>query len=91
MFGTDRQPLANAPSTATISAKHKNRQVPGSSLGEIIYQYFNHRYGAVLSALTGFWGARSAATAAGDHRADAYSIILFNDNATVNKPPKFPD
>lgn len=39
----------------------------------------NNRYGAVLSALHGFWLSRESATA----RQDAYSVVTFHSMATV--------
>ncbi|KAG8924163.1 hypothetical protein FRC02_010615 [Tulasnella sp. 418] len=53
----DRQPLANAPSSAVIMADN------------------NNRFGAVLSALHGFWLSRWSIN---NTRKDAYSVILFN-------------
>ncbi|KAI9460706.1 hypothetical protein F5148DRAFT_1276740 [Russula earlei] len=68
MSSTDRQPLPNEPMT--------NR----------IQQSANNRLGAIYSSLYSFWSARHAATTAGRQtagaRRDAYSLILFNENAT---------
>ncbi|KAI9434837.1 hypothetical protein H4582DRAFT_1855657 [Lactarius indigo] len=67
MSSTDRRPLPNAPATNQITRSA------------------NNRLGAVYSALYSFWSARHAAVTAGQQsvgaRRDAYSIILFNENA----------
>ncbi|KAH8989296.1 hypothetical protein EDB92DRAFT_2003843 [Lactarius akahatsu] len=68
MSSTDRRPLPNAPATNQITRSA------------------NNRLGAVYSALYSFWSARHAAVTAGQQtvgaRRDAYSIVLFNENAT---------
>ncbi|CAE6457353.1 unnamed protein product, partial [Rhizoctonia solani] len=43
----------------------------------------NNRYGAVLSALHGFWLSRETAQAIAQPRQDAYSVVTFNDNPTT--------
>lgn len=69
MTSSDRRPLPNTPSTLRIAQKADNR------------------FGAVLSSLYQFWTARDTAvrTGAGTGvRRDAYTIIPFESNATVN-------
>ncbi|KAG8716525.1 hypothetical protein FRC09_015642 [Ceratobasidium sp. 395] len=39
----------------------------------------NNRYGAVLSALYGFWYSRAPAQSGSQTRQDAYSVVTFND------------
>ncbi|CAE7194406.1 unnamed protein product [Rhizoctonia solani] len=43
----------------------------------------NNRYGAVLSALHGFWLSREAGQATAQPRQDAYSVITFNEYPTT--------
>ncbi len=76
----DRRPLPRAPATDRIREKADNR------------------LGAVYSALYIFWSARHAAVTSGQQstgaRRDAYSIILFNENAknvVVNDFTSTPD
>jgi hypothetical protein len=67
MGGADRRPLPGTPSTAIIAAAS------------------NNRLGAVYSALYSFWVARQAAighSAGNDARSDAYSVFLYDHNAT---------
>jgi len=68
MSSTDRCPLPDAPMTNQIR------------------QYANNRLGAVYSSLYSFWSARHVATTVGQQnigaRRDAYSVILFNGEAT---------
>jgi hypothetical protein len=47
----------------------------------------NNRYGAVLSALHGFWHARDSAAyaSATQARQDAYSVVTFNHYAGVSE------
>ncbi|KAH8094847.1 hypothetical protein BXZ70DRAFT_339404 [Cristinia sonorae] len=62
----DRRPLQNTPITQRLTARHDNR------------------LGAVYSSLYSFWVARHAAVNAGggqgNHRRDAYSVILFESS-----------
>ncbi|QRW13380.1 E3 ubiquitin-protein ligase TRIP12 [Ceratobasidium sp. AG-Ba] len=64
MCSWDRQPLANTPITAQLTAS------------------CNNRYGAVLSALYGFWLSRESAASSSSTqvRQDAYSVITFDHN-----------
>ncbi len=80
MAHTDRGPLLNTPATKQIMPRA------------------NNRLGAVYSALHRFWSARHAAVTAGQGtvgtRRDAYSIVLFNGEATnvlVNDFTSSPD
>ncbi|KDQ06301.1 hypothetical protein BOTBODRAFT_60673 [Botryobasidium botryosum FD-172 SS1] len=59
--------------------------LPGTPNGNLISLNNNNRFGAVLSALESFWISRVAATASAGQAArnDAYSIVLFDDNAHV--------
>jgi hypothetical protein len=70
MGAKDRRPLVNSPVTTRI------------------VQYADNRLGAVYSALYSFWTARHASVTAGPQatraRLDAYSVILFNDTATIS-------
>ncbi|EUC59556.1 von willebrand factor type A domain protein, partial [Rhizoctonia solani AG-3 Rhs1AP] len=43
----------------------------------------NNRYGAVLSALHGFWLSRETAQATAQPRQDAYSVVTFNNSPTT--------
>jgi len=68
MGSSDNRPLANSPVT------------------QLIVQRQNNRFGAALSSLYGFCKAREEAVrqgAATGARRDAYSVILFNEQATV--------
>ena len=68
MGDRDNRPLANSPVTQVITQKQDNR------------------YGAVLTSLYSFCKAREEAVrqgAATGARRDAYSVILFNEQATV--------
>ncbi|KAJ7781844.1 hypothetical protein DFH07DRAFT_389440 [Mycena maculata] len=70
MSGTDFQPLLNRPGT------------------DLIVQHSNNRLGAVFSSLHAFWVSRSSAFNTGRRggagaRRDAYSVIFFDDDASV--------
>ncbi|EUC60522.1 von willebrand factor type A domain protein, partial [Rhizoctonia solani AG-3 Rhs1AP] len=67
MTDTDRLPLPNTPVSPRLVSS------------------CNNRYGAVLSALYGFWLSRDAValSAATQVRQDAYSIVTFNESATI--------
>jgi hypothetical protein len=67
MSGMDRQPLQGTPTTRRIAT------------------YANNRLGAVYSALFAFWTSRQAAVERSglEARQDAYSMMLFNQQATV--------
>lgn len=69
MMARDRRPLPDSPATQRIVQRADNR------------------FGAVISSLYAFWTAREAAISAGANsgqRRDAYSIISFHHNASVN-------
>ena len=60
--------------------------LPNQPSTPIITQFNNNRFGAVLSAIYGFWISR----ASGSSRPDAYSAITFDDGAQVCiRPPAF--
>ena len=65
------------------------RPLPNTPAVDRIAQSSNNRLGAVLSALYGFWGARHAATTAGQRaalaRRDSYSVIMFDH--TISRGP----
>ena len=68
MGSSDNRPLANSPVT------------------QLIVQRQNNRFGAALSSLYSFCKAREEAVrqgAATGARRDAYSVILFDQQATV--------
>ncbi|KAG8918942.1 hypothetical protein FRC02_002026 [Tulasnella sp. 418] len=52
--------------------------LPNTPSTSLIARYNNNRFGAVLSALHGFWISRSTT---GSARRDAYSVIVFNASA----------
>ncbi|KAF8341339.1 uncharacterized protein EI90DRAFT_2905822 [Cantharellus anzutake] len=54
----------------------------GQAATRQITNYNNNRYGAVLSAIYGFWTARAGASPGGIRR-DAYSVVVFNDTAAT--------
>jgi hypothetical protein len=59
--------------------------LPGTPVSRVIQAVHDNCYGAVLSALFGFWAARETAAAhSGAIRRDAYSIILFNGAPAVS-------
>lgn len=65
------------------------RPLGGTPVTARIQAVNNNCYGAVLSALYGFWAAReTAATHSGSIRRDAYSIIL--EGTTPEVSPYFP-
>ncbi|CAE6486977.1 unnamed protein product, partial [Rhizoctonia solani] len=49
----------------------------------------NNRYGAVLSALHGFWLSRETAQATAQPRQDAYSVVTFNNSPTTRLANNF--
>ncbi|KAF8685038.1 hypothetical protein RHS04_00828 [Rhizoctonia solani] len=57
----------------------------GTPISPRLVSNCNNRYGAVLSALYGFWLSRDtmAATSTTQARQDAYSVITFDDYATT--------
>ncbi|KAG8930698.1 hypothetical protein FRC01_002392 [Tulasnella sp. 417] len=55
--------------------------LPGQPVTATISQHNNNRFGAVLSALYGFWISRGSGNQGG--RRDAYSVILFDSSAQV--------
>ncbi|KAJ1300985.1 hypothetical protein OPQ81_003409 [Rhizoctonia solani] len=61
------------------------RPLPNTPISHRLVSSCNNRYGAVLSALYGFWLSRDAAalTGATQARQDAYSVITFNSSATT--------
>jgi len=64
-----------------------NRPLANSPVTQLIVQRQNNRFGAALSSLYSFCKARDEAVrqgAATGARRDAYSIILFNEQATVH-------
>jgi hypothetical protein len=44
----------------------------------------NNRYGAVLSALYGFWHSREAINPPAQLRQDAYTVVTFNNYPAVS-------
>lgn len=62
------------------------RPLPDTPATERIAEYADNRFGAVLSSVYGFWLARDAATRSGANagvRRDAYTIVVFDHNASV--------
>ncbi|CAE7221197.1 unnamed protein product, partial [Rhizoctonia solani] len=58
--------------------------LPNTPISPLLVSYCNNRYGAVLSALYGFWSSRDAvALSATRARRDAYSVVTFNESATT--------
>ncbi|KIO19086.1 hypothetical protein M407DRAFT_83261 [Tulasnella calospora MUT 4182] len=55
--------------------------LPGQPVTATISQHNNNRFGAVLSAVYGFWISRGSGNQGG--RRDAYSVILFESSAQV--------
>src|SRR5258706_16449117 len=58
-----------------------HRPLANTPMTQRVSSRHNNRYGAVLSALYGFWSSREVATRQGASsgiRQDAYSIILFD-------------
>jgi len=63
-----------------------NLPLANSPMAQLITQKENNRFGAVLTSLYSFCKARDEAIRQGAStgaRRDAYSIILFDDEATV--------
>jgi len=63
-----------------------NRPLANSPVTQLIVQKQDNRFGAALSSLYSFCKARDEAVRQGAStgaRRDAYSIILFNEQATV--------
>jgi len=60
--------------------------LPGTPNSTLISTNNSNRFGAVLSALEGFWISREAATAsvAQAARKDAYSVVLFDHTANIH-------
>ncbi|KAG8795910.1 hypothetical protein FRC12_008165 [Ceratobasidium sp. 428] len=70
----------------SISMTRKDRRpLPNTPISARLATVCNNRYGAVLSALYGFWLSRdSATTSSSTHaRQDAYSVITFDRSATT--------
>ncbi|CAE6371963.1 unnamed protein product [Rhizoctonia solani] len=67
-------------------ANTDRRPLPDMPISARLISSCNNRYGAVLSALYGFWLSRDAVALLGatQTRQDAYSIVTFNHRATVN-------
>lgn len=57
------------------------RPLPGQPVTAIISQHNNNRFGAVLSAVYGFWVSRGSGNQG--ERRDAYSVITFDSSAQV--------
>ncbi|KAG8710303.1 hypothetical protein FRC08_017346 [Ceratobasidium sp. 394] len=68
------------------SMTYLDRQpLPNTPISAQLKANCNNRYGAVLSALYGFWYSREAATTSSSTQArrDAYSVITFDHHATT--------
>lgn len=62
------------------------RPLQGTPVSHLISSQYDNCFGAVLSAMYGFLAARHVAvTKGGLARQDAYSIILFGDEARVRR------
>lgn len=62
--------------------------LPNTPTTHLIRQRANNRYGAVLSALYGFWESRSntlGPSGTGVLRRDSYSIVSFESRPTVRQ------
>jgi hypothetical protein len=61
--------------------------LPNTPISAHLIGVCNNRYGAVLSALYGFWLARNSAVYAYSTQArqDACSVVTFNDHAIVSE------
>src|SRR5258706_5194756 len=74
-------------STRSGSMTDKDHQpLANTPMTQRVSSKHNNRYGAVLSALYGFWSSREVATRQGASsgiRQDAYSIVLFDSNPEV--------
>lgn len=57
------------------------RPLPGQPVTRTIVQHNNNRFGAVLSALYGFWVTRSSGTTGA--RRDSYSVLTFDNYTQV--------
>ncbi|QRW13376.1 E3 ubiquitin-protein ligase TRIP12 [Ceratobasidium sp. AG-Ba] len=59
--------------------------LPNTPISARLVASCNNRYGAVLSALHGFWLSRESATSSSSIQArqDAYSVLAFSDSATI--------
>ncbi|CAE6410576.1 unnamed protein product [Rhizoctonia solani] len=57
--------------------------LPNTPVSQLLKTRCNNRYGAVLSALHGFWLSREAGHTTGQPRQDAYSVITFNNHPTT--------
>ncbi|CUA74082.1 E3 ubiquitin-protein ligase TRIP12 [Rhizoctonia solani] len=59
--------------------------LPNTPISPRLISSCNNRYGAVLSALYGFWLSRDAVALSGatQTRQDAYSVVTFNESATT--------
>ena len=69
------------------SADH--RPLANTPMTRRISSQHDNRYGAVLSALYGFWASRQVATRNGPTtgvRQDSYSIVLFDSSSEVREP-----
>ncbi|CUA74085.1 hypothetical protein RSOLAG22IIIB_10970 [Rhizoctonia solani] len=66
-------------------ANTDRRPLPDMPISARLISSCNNRYGAVLSALYGFWLSRDAVALLGatQTRQDAYSIVTFNHRATT--------
>lgn len=60
------------------------RPLAGQPVTRLISQHNDNRFGAVLSALYGFWTSRSSGTPGG--RRDAYTVINFDHTVRVSPP-----
>lgn len=73
---------------------HNDRSaLPGTPVTGIISRTRPNRLGAVCSSLWSFWTAQQNALA-GAARADAYTVIVFNDSAQIvleNDSTRSPD
>ncbi|KAG8909611.1 hypothetical protein FRC02_007665, partial [Tulasnella sp. 418] len=56
------------------------RPLPNTPSTTLISRHNNNRFGAVLSALHGFWLSRSTT---GTTRRDSYTVVVFNEGSQV--------
>ena len=63
-----------------------HKPLPNTPMSQRVSSQHSNRYGAVLSALYGFWSSREVATRQGTAsgtRQDSYSIVLFDHSPEV--------